>query len=70
MMEYVPGAEPEAEQSDEVEFLGGPRNGRREHRRDRPMALPYAHGAYRRGVRCADDGALRYIWVPNVSTDR
>jgi len=70
MIEYVPGAEPEAEQSDEVEFLGGPRNGRREHRRYRPMALPYASGAYRRGVRCTDDGALRYIWVPNVPADR
>jgi hypothetical protein len=28
------------------------------------------NGAYRRGVRCTDDGVLRYIWVPNVPADR
>lgn len=70
VIEYVPGAGPEADESDEVEFVGGPRNGRREPRMDRPAALPDADGVYRRGVRCADDGALRYIWVPNVPADR
>ena len=54
----------------EVEFVGGPRAGERESRNARPVEIRAAGGVYRRGVRCADDGRLRYVWSPNPSADR
>ncbi len=63
MIEYLPGAGPRVDESADVEFVGGPRGGRREPRMVRPMALEEAGGVYRRGVACADDGVLRYVWV-------
>jgi hypothetical protein len=54
-----------------VQYIGGPYDGRREvvYGRDPPMALILTDimegrdpGEYRRSVRCADDGILRYTW--------
>jgi hypothetical protein len=70
MIEYVPGAEPAAETVGEVEFVGGPRHQEREVRVERPVVIAAGRGLYRRGVSCADDGMLRYIWVPTASATR
>jgi len=45
-----------------VEYVGGPRNGTNESRPDLPEAIPAPDGRYVRSVRCADDGAMRYVW--------
>ncbi len=51
-----------------VEYVGGPLADRREALRE-PRAeipVPDGSGVYRRSVRCADDGALRYVWQGNL----
>jgi hypothetical protein len=45
-----------------IEFVGGPRDGQREPAVDTPDSIASQGGAYRRSVRCADDGALRYVF--------
>ena len=45
-----------------VEYVGGPRDGDRERSGDSPTELPSVGGTYRRSLRCADDGALRYVF--------
>jgi hypothetical protein len=60
---YLPGggpAEPEASPA-RVEYVGGPRDGQRESRGDSPALIEVDGATYRRSVRCADDGALRYL---------
>lgn len=47
---------------DEVEFIDGPWAGQHEARSDLPATIAGPSGTYRRSVRCADDGALRYVW--------
>jgi hypothetical protein len=47
---------------DEVEFIEGPWAGEREVRSDLPATIAGPGGTYRRSVRCAEDGALRYVW--------
>ena len=46
----------------EAEFVGGPRAGRQATPSpdQRVVALP--DGEYVRSVRCADDGAVRFVW--------
>ena len=51
-----------------IEFVGGPRDGQSEDRTDTPDALEIAQGLYRRSVRCAEDGAMRYVWQDSVLT--
>jgi alkylmercury lyase len=46
----------------EVEYVGGPRDTQRERRVDAPERIAESNGHYLRSVRCADDGALRYVW--------
>jgi len=46
----------------EVEFVDGPREGQRDNLADSPPTIAAAGGTYRRSVRCADDGALRYVF--------
>ncbi|TMB81461.1 MAG: hypothetical protein E6J39_10840 [Chloroflexi bacterium] len=71
MIEYLPGAgQNSGAVAPEVEFVGGPRAGEREARDARPLEIRAAGGVYRRGVSCADDGRLRYVWSPNPSADR
>lgn len=48
-----------------VEYVDGPRDGDRELLTDPPQRLDAAGGHYRRSVRCADDGALRYVFEPD-----
>lgn len=50
-----------------VEFVGGPRSGERATIVDPPSDLPEKAGNYVRSVRCANDGALRYVWRPRRS---
>ena len=45
-----------------IEFVGGPRNGERQRLTDSPDVIVGIGGSYRRSVRCADDGALRYVF--------
>ena len=61
MIEYVPGEEPR--QSDDVEFVDGPRAGERATLASHPDVIEAAGGRYRRSVSCAEDGARRYLWV-------
>ena len=63
-LEYLPDARPWEPQIDSalVEFVGGPRSGERELLSDTPTVIEAGGGAYRRSVRCADDGALRYVF--------
>lgn len=51
----------------EIEYVGGPRDAQRERRVDTPQRMPGATGHYQRSVRCADDGALRYVWRASAS---
>ena len=71
MIEYLPGAGPDpGAVAPDIEFVGGPRAGEREARISRPLEIRAVGGAYRRGVSCADDGRLRYVWSSNPSADR
>jgi hypothetical protein len=45
-----------------VEYVGGPRSGSSELRSSLPEVIPAADGRYVRSLRCADDGAMRYVW--------
>jgi hypothetical protein len=45
-----------------VEYVGGSRDGQIEDRTDLPEAIAGNGGSYRRSVRCAEDGAMRYVW--------
>jgi len=55
---------PTAPETTTVEFVGGPREGERSTLDDRLAEIAMPDGAYVRSVRCADDGALRYVWSP------
>ena len=46
-----------------IEFVGGPRDGEQEDRTDLPEGIVNGRGEYRRSVRCAEDGAMRYVWA-------
>ncbi len=63
-LEYLPDTRPRGPQSDSalVQFVGGPRDGERELLGDTPAVIHTERGTYRRSVRCADDGALRYVF--------
>jgi hypothetical protein len=65
MIEYLPGGAPRgsADQAPDVEFVDGPWASRRERMSDPPSSIGAAGGSYLRSVRCADDGALRYVFV-------
>ena len=64
VLEYIPGAGPpeSAARAAQVAYVGGPRGGEREERLDRPELIVQEDGVYRRGVSCADDRVLRYVW--------
>lgn len=63
MITYLPrSGPPDAADVIDVEFVGGPRAGRRDQRTDTPDLITVEGGAYRRSVRCADDAALRYVF--------
>jgi hypothetical protein len=66
MFEYLPGSAPNpARIRPDVAFVSGPQAEQREVRVTRPDTIPGEGGAYRRGVSCADDGMLRYVWSPD-----
>jgi len=46
----------------DVEFVGGPRDAERDRLLGTPESIRRLGGVYVRSVRCADDGALRYMW--------
>ncbi|MBA2382487.1 MAG: hypothetical protein H0V73_10300 [Chloroflexi bacterium] len=49
-----------------VEFVDGPQAGdRRDVRDDDGPVIREQGSSYRRSVQCADDGALRYVWIPD-----
>jgi alkylmercury lyase len=45
-----------------VEFVDGPRDAQRDRLIDTPEQISGDGGRYQRSVRCAGDGALRYVW--------
>jgi len=47
-----------------VVFVGGPADGDRREVSNPPAVIPAEGGTYRRSVRCADDGALRFVFGP------
>jgi hypothetical protein len=50
-----------------VEYVGGPRDGHSEDLAQLPDVIAGGDGRYRRSVRCAEDGAMRYVWIaPDV----
>ena len=57
-----PGSSTASELPTEVEFVDGPRAGERDRLAVTPPTIDAAGGVYRRSVRCADDGALRYVF--------
>jgi hypothetical protein len=63
-IEYLGDATPRETEakSAPVEFVGGPRGGERQRLGDTPALIEAEWGTYRRSVRCADDGALRYVF--------
>jgi hypothetical protein len=56
---------PVERQRERIEYVGGPRTGESDERADLPSEIPGSHGCYVRSVRCADDGAMRYLWRPH-----
>jgi hypothetical protein len=53
-----------------VEYVGGTRSGTTEERSGLPEAIPAQDGQYVRSVRCADDGAMRYVWQGSEPADQ
>ena len=53
-----------------VEFVGGPRDGQSADLETLPESIEIGSGHYRRSVRCAEDGAMRYVWVDDRDADR
>jgi len=53
-----------------VEYVGGPRSGSTERRSSLPETIPATDGRYVRSVRCADDGAMRYVWQGSAPAER
>jgi hypothetical protein len=45
-----------------VEYVDGPRGGTTEELSGLPETIPAPDGRYVRSVRCADDGAMQYVW--------
>jgi hypothetical protein len=45
-----------------VEYVNGPWSGTTEERSILPAMIAAPDGRYVRSVRCADDGAMRYVW--------
>ena len=53
-----------------IEFVGGPRDGQQEDRTELPESISTGIGSYRRSVRCAEDGAMRYVWINPTESNR
>jgi len=51
-----------------IEYVGGPLDGTAGEVDGLPDELLLAGGRYVRSVRCADDGAMRYVWRDPDST--
>lgn len=47
---------------EQVEFVNGPWADTTDRRLDLPDEIAGPGGTYVRSVRCADDGAMRYVW--------
>ena len=60
-LRYVDAAAPQRPPA-VIEFVGGPFDGQRQNMAHAPERIASQGGAYRRSVRCADDGALRYVF--------
>ena len=50
------------ERVERLEYVGGPRDGTARVATNLPDVIPDTGGEYERSVRCADDGAMRYVW--------
>lgn len=57
-----------ASPAERIEFIDGPRDGETEARSSLPPAIRDPGGRYVRSARCADDGAMRYVWKPDGPT--
>ena len=61
---------PVIEIANRAEYVGGPRDGQLEDRLDLPTTILNEGGMYRRSVRCAEDGAMRYVWMDDGDGNR
>lgn len=61
---------PSIELATRVEYVGGTRDGQVEDRGELPEAIAAEGGVYRRSVRCAEDGAMRYVWHDTTRSER
>ena len=57
------------EARERIEFVGGPWDGTDGELDQLPDVLEAPEGRYRRSVRCADDGAMRYVWESPTVAD-
>ena len=61
-MQLIDDGEPAVPPVQTIEFVDGPRAGEHEADDGRRDVIAAPGGRYVRSVRCADDGALRYVW--------
>ncbi len=52
-----------------IVFVGGPLDSQQRDGSDFPDQIAARGGTYRSSVRCADDGALRYVFEPSDTTE-
>ena len=52
-----------------VEYVGGPRDRQLDDQGELPATIAAEHGRYVRSVRCAEDGAMRYVWQGGPASD-
>ena len=58
---------PLASGDEHIEFIDGPWADRRADLPGLPDNIGWGDGRYVRSVRCADDGAMRYVWHASPS---
>ena len=61
-MQLIDDGEPAVLPVHTIEFVDGPRAGEREADDGLRDVIAAPGGRYLRSMRCADDGALRYVW--------
>ncbi|MGH2513604.1 MAG: hypothetical protein ACRDGQ_13055 [Candidatus Limnocylindrales bacterium] len=61
IIQWVDEQAPDCPATTFIVFIGGPLDGVRRAESDPPDVIEANGATYRRSVRCADDGALRYV---------
>ena len=61
-IEYLRGANPRRIVESDIEFVGGPWSGERDHLERLPDDVPTNGACYHRSLHCAVDDTVRYLW--------